>query len=114
MYSYELVSTDQEVEAYDGRAHHETWGDMVRLQEAGIYPAAFEAIEVPVMMLHGTVDPHPGRMIRASLEPHLPQLEYQEWERCGHYPWLERAVRDEFYAFLRRWLARQFAERAPR
>jgi pimeloyl-ACP methyl ester carboxylesterase len=114
LYSHELVSTDQEVEAYDERAHHETWEDMVRLQKAGIYPAAFEAIEVPVMMLHGTVDPHPGRMIRASLEPHLPQLEYQEWERCGHYPWLERAVRDEFYAFLRRWLARQFAERASR
>ena len=25
-------------------------------------------------------------------------------ERCGHYPWLERAVRDEFFALLRGWL----------
>jgi len=61
----------------------------------------------PVLMLHGAVDPHPGQMIRANLEPHLPQLEYLEWQRCGHYPWLERAVRGEFFAVLHEWLARQ-------
>ncbi len=109
LYSWDLVSTDTEVEAYDARALQETWEDMVRLQEAGVYPAAFAAIHAPVLMLHGAADPHPGRMIRASLEPHLPQLEYHEWERCGHYPWLERAVRDEFFAVLRAWLARQLA-----
>jgi pimeloyl-ACP methyl ester carboxylesterase len=43
-------------------------------------------------------------MIRASLAPHIPQLEYHEWERCGHYPWLERAVRDDFFSLLRNWL----------
>ena len=47
------------------------------------------------------------RMIRASLAPYLPRLEYHEWERCGHYPWLERAVREEFFWILREWLRRQ-------
>ena len=108
LYSYKLVSTDQEVKGYDARAHHETWEDMVRLQGEGVYPTAFEVIDAPVIMLHGAVDPHPGRMIRASLEPHLPQLEYREWECCGHYPWLEKAVRDEFFAVLHEWLARRF------
>jgi pimeloyl-ACP methyl ester carboxylesterase len=107
--SYDLVSAEREMEACDARAHHETWEDMVRLQEEGVYPAAFSAIEAPVLMLHGAVDPHPGWMIRANLEPHLPQLEYLEWERCGHYPWLERAVREEFFAVLRAWLTRQLA-----
>ncbi len=79
---------------------------MVRLQAESVYPAAFAAIDAPVLMLHGAVDPHPGRMIRASLEPHLPQLEYREWKRCGHYPWLEKAVREEFFAVLREWLTR--------
>lgn len=110
LYSYELVTTDQEIEACDARANHETWEDMVRLQEEGVYPAAFAAIDGPVLMLHGAVDPHPGRLIRASLEPDLPQLEYREWQRCGHYPWLEKAVRNEFFAVLRGWLTRQFAE----
>ena len=113
LYSYELASADQEIEACDARAYHETWQDMVRLQGTGMYPAAFATIDAPVIMLHGVIDPHPGRMIRASLEPHVPQLEYHEWERCGHYPWLERAVRDEFFIYLREWLARHFDEAPP-
>ncbi len=40
---------------------------------------------------------------------HLPQLEYREWEACGHYPWLERAVKTDFYTLLTDWIE---AERA--
>jgi pimeloyl-ACP methyl ester carboxylesterase len=112
--SYELITSAQEMEACDARAHHETWEDMVRLQEEGIYPAAFSAIDAPVIMLHGALDPHPGRMIQASLAPYLPQLEYHEWERCGHYPWLERAARDEFFAVLRMWLVQRFVASSAR
>ena len=84
LYSYDLITTHLEVEVYDSRAHRESWEDMVRLQDNGMYPAALSAIDVPVLMLHGTMDPHPGRMIRASLEEYLPQIEYREWDRCGH------------------------------
>jgi pimeloyl-ACP methyl ester carboxylesterase len=77
---------------------------MLRLQAEGVYPRSFAAIESPVLMLHGADDPHPGAMIRDSLTPYLPQLEYRELERCGHYPWLERAAHDEFFATLREWL----------
>jgi hypothetical protein len=45
-------------------------------------------------------------MIRASLEPYLPQLEYVQWERCGHYPWLEPAVWDDFFRVMIEWLHR--------
>ncbi len=104
--SYDLISRDQELEACDARAYEETWGDMLRLQAQGVYPEAFSAITSPVVMLHGGADPHPGRMILASLEPFVPQIEYPEWERCGHYPWLERAVRDDFFSLLRGWLGK--------
>jgi len=90
-------------------AHAETWADMMRLQEGQVYPAAFTRIESPVLMLHGTYDPHPGGMIRASLERVLPQLEYREWERCGHSPWLERGIREQFFAVVRNWLLHHFA-----
>jgi pimeloyl-ACP methyl ester carboxylesterase len=111
VYSYDLTVTELDNEACDARAHDETWRDMLRLQEGGVYPSAFAAIEVPVLMLHGAVDPHPGRLIRQALQPHLPQLEYREWEQCGHYPWLERSVQDEFFAVLRQWLVKQSAFR---
>jgi pimeloyl-ACP methyl ester carboxylesterase len=107
LYSYELITTDLEIEKCDARAFHETWEDMLRLQKEGVYPAAFAAIDSPVLMLHGSVDPHPGQMIWASLRPHLPQMEYIEWKRCGHYPWLEKAVRHQFYKILREWLSQR-------
>jgi pimeloyl-ACP methyl ester carboxylesterase len=97
----------------DARAHRETWEDMLRLQTEGVYPKAFAAIRVPVLMLHGADDPHPGALIRASLVRSLPHLQYREWERCGHYPWLERAARDGFLAVLRGWLARGAAAASP-
>lgn len=105
LYEYDAVATEaEETGPFDLRAHTETWKDMIRLQEAGVYPSAFAAVDVPVLMLHGAYDPHPGRMIRESLEPFLPQMEYREFERCGHSPWLEKNVRDEFFAVLREWL----------
>jgi pimeloyl-ACP methyl ester carboxylesterase len=110
--SYDLASTKTSLEVCDAAAHREAWQDMLRLQEAGAYPALFAAIRSPVLMVHGAVDPHPGRMIRDGLTPHLPQLEYHEWARCGHYPWLERAVGDEFFALVGDWLAQRMPSAA--
>jgi pimeloyl-ACP methyl ester carboxylesterase len=108
LYMFDPVATEEEESnqvTFDARAFAETWDDMLRLQREGVYPAAFAAITSPVLMLHGAFDPHSGPMIRPSLAPYLPQLEYREWERCGHFPWRERAVRDAFFATLRSWLA---------
>jgi pimeloyl-ACP methyl ester carboxylesterase len=110
LYSFEPVSTDLEVERCDARGNYEAWDDMVKLQNEGVYPQAFSSIRAPVLMLHGARDPHPGPMIRRSLAPYIPQLEYRQWERCGHYPWLEKAVRGEFFAILQEWLARRLGE----
>lgn len=105
LYAFDPLPGDLGFEDCDARAHEETWSDMLRLQADGTYPAVFAAIESPVLMLHGAFDPHPGAMIRASLLPHVRGLEYVLWERCGHYPWIERHARDEFFGTLRRWLA---------
>ena len=104
--SYDLMRVEDEVVYYDALGHEQTWRDIMRLQDEGIYPAAFETIHQPVLMLHGREDPHPGTMIRDSLKPYLPQLEYHEWGNCGHYPWLEKAAREDFYNVLMNWLLR--------
>jgi pimeloyl-ACP methyl ester carboxylesterase len=106
--SYELISKGNKPIKCYAKANEETWQDMLRLQEEGLYPAAFANIRVPVIMMHGADDPHPGQMIHDSLKPYLAQLEYREWEKCGHYPWLEKAVRNDFYAALRDWLFASF------
>lgn len=103
-YFVDPITMETEDLWYDGRGHDETWQDMLRLQETGEHPAAFGRIRVPVLMVHGSEDPHPGTSIRASLKPYLPHLEYVELKDCGHYPWLERAAREPFFESLREWL----------
>jgi pimeloyl-ACP methyl ester carboxylesterase len=105
--SHDLAELGSPVTEFDPDGHDGSWGDMIAKQEGGTYPAAYAAITCPVLMLHGEQDPHPGEMIRDSLKPHLPQLEYVELERCGHYPWLERHARDRFYELAREWLLLQ-------
>jgi len=107
VYSYDATGDDMDMEQCDERAFRETWTDMLRLQREGMYPAAFSAITTPVLMVHGAADPHPGRRIRDSLARHIPQLEYLELKRCGHYPWLEKHVRDRFFHDVIAWLGRR-------
>lgn len=102
--SFDTIQLEIEASPFDATAFQQTWDDMMRSQDKGVYPAAFSAITSPVIMLHGTYDPHPGRMIHANLLPFIPHLEYLEWEKCGHEPWRERAVRRDFIAALRQWL----------
>ena len=106
IYSVNIVDCPHREDKVDARAHHETWEDMLRLQAEGTYPAAFEEIKVPVLMVHGTFDPHPGRLIFENLQRPIPHLEYCELEHCGHYPWLEEAAAETFFSIVREWLAR--------
>ncbi len=114
LYSQDAVKTELDLTRCDAVSYRESWDDMLRLQREGVYPAAFRSIESPVLMLHGAVDPHPGALIRESLEPFLQRLEYREWERCGHYPWLERAIRREFFDVLINWLREMFGAKLSR
>ncbi|WP_321493925.1 alpha/beta hydrolase [uncultured Desulfobacter sp.] len=93
-----------EAEPFDMRAHTETWNDMIRCQEKGIYPQTFTNINLPVIMLHGSYDPHPGKMIRDQLKLYIPQLEYHEFEKCGHSPSKEIYAKDDFFQVMRSWL----------
>ncbi len=102
-----------EVSAVDAAAHDETWTDMLRLQREGVYPAAFAVIKVPVLMIHGTQDPHPGKLIRDELRRYIPHLEYRELPACGHSPWLERQARAHFFDTLQDWIARRFEPAEP-
>jgi pimeloyl-ACP methyl ester carboxylesterase len=95
---------DPAIGPFDAKAHEETWNDMLRLQRQGQYPAALSAIRSPVLMLHGSYDPHPGPCTRDLLRSYIPQLEYHELPRCGHSPWRERFARDDFFQIMSRWL----------
>lgn len=104
LYAFDPITTDLEYAGGDALGYEQSWRSMMRLQAEGVYPAAFTSIRSPVLMLHGDYDPYPADVVHASLRPYLPQMEYRLWKDCGHYPWIERAVHEEFFAVLRCWL----------
>lgn len=108
VYGHDLDDIGEKGFAADAMAHDETWADMSRLQRDGTYPAAFASIGVPVLMLHGEADPHPGRMTSEDLRRYIPHLEYRELQNCGHSPWQERQARPVFFEMLEAWLTSRF------
>ncbi len=101
-YDYAPIPHGNNMEGeFDSKAHTETWEDMLRQQELGVYPSSFTRINCPVSMIHGDYDPHPGSMIRDSLLPYIPQLKYYELKKCGHSPWYETYAREAFFHILK-------------
>ncbi len=96
LYAYEMIEGDRPAVRFDFESHIQSWNDMVRQQEMGVYPQAFSKIKNLVVMIHGQFDPHPGRLIFENLRQYVGQLEYIDLEMCGHSPWEEKSARDEF------------------
>jgi pimeloyl-ACP methyl ester carboxylesterase len=92
----------------DAPGNSETWQDALRLQREWCEPQIFTRIASPVLMLHGSFDPHPGEKTRDVLRRFIPQLEYIEFDKCGHEPWKERNARDNFFKTLKGWLKQSF------
>jgi pimeloyl-ACP methyl ester carboxylesterase len=105
--AYELIDNmddPSDTLQYDGAGNTETWNDVLRLQRDGLEPQRFSRISCPVLMLHGCMDPHPGSTTRDLLRRFIPDLQYVEFEKCGHEPWKEQHARQPFLAALLNWL----------
>ena len=104
--AHDPVEVEEDEHPFDRRGHEETWADVLYLQETGREPLAFSAIGVPVLMLHGEDDPHPGTHIHSVLQTFVPHVELELLDRCGHEPWKERHARKRFLRLLRKRLHR--------
>jgi pimeloyl-ACP methyl ester carboxylesterase len=85
---------------FDEGAFRQTWADAISLQQQRVQPAEFASIGIPVVMIHGDEDPHPGKLIYDSLFPFIKNLRYFGLPRCGHKPWIEQYAKDNFYELL--------------
>lgn len=101
IYNYDNFEDNSVIEC-SAKAHEKSWNDMMKLQKEGVYPKTFDNITIPVLMLHGKYDPHPGNLIYNNLKKYIPKLEYISYEKCGHSPWLEKSFYREFYYNLKK------------
>ncbi|MFA6263733.1 MAG: alpha/beta hydrolase [Candidatus Babeliales bacterium] len=57
-------------------------------------------IQCPVIAIHGDYDPHPYEGVQKPLSGVLKSFRFILLKNCGHTPWNERDVHEEFYRLL--------------
>lgn len=99
--SYEPLPHVSEVLECQYEVYRNVWEQARKLRASGELLSLGRKIKCPVVAIHGDYDPHPPEGIRDSLSCVLRDFRFILLEKCGHYPWLERADRDRFYDILK-------------
>jgi pimeloyl-ACP methyl ester carboxylesterase len=100
---YDPITTETETLEVQYDLHVKVWSDYVTLRDRpDVLKNEFSKIDIPVTVIHGEYDPHPIEGIRPFLEGCLKDIRFFILSNCGHYPWLERQAKGEFYDILRR------------
>lgn len=98
---YSPVRNNKELENLDWNIFKSVWEDFIKLREAPNYiKSEFSKIKIPVTLIQGDYDPHPTQEIYAFLKDCIPQIKLYELEKCGHYPWIEKYAKDDFYRIV--------------
>lgn len=58
------------------------------------------SITCPVVAIHGDWDPHPADGVNVPLARELTNFKFVLLKKCGHRPWIERNVAEEFFNIL--------------
>ncbi len=99
---FDPISTDLEVIEVQRDVNHRVWHDFVALRDRPSYlREEFSKINVPVTIIHGDYDPHLLTGIEPFLTSCISDITTHVLPNCGHYPWMERQAKDEFYRLLR-------------
>jgi pimeloyl-ACP methyl ester carboxylesterase len=75
-------------------------GEVTSLRRSGKLLEMARNIRVPIVVIHGSYDPHPFDGIKGPLEGALSEIEFHLLSQCGHRPWLEKGARKRFYDIL--------------
>lgn len=82
--------------------HRKVWDDALKLRAGGKLLVLGKRIRCPVTAIHGGYDPHPCAGVQKPLSSVLKDFKFILLKNCGHYPWLEREVREEFFKILKK------------
>lgn len=83
-----------------GKLYEKVWKEADELRKSGGLLERFKRIECPLVLIQGTVDPHPSEGIILPLRENNVEIKSYEIEKCGHTPWREKYARREFIDIL--------------
>lgn len=99
--SYQPLALDSQVLECQYDTNRSVWAGASKLRSSGQLLELGRKITCPVVAIHGDYDPHPVEGVKDPLSGVLKDFRFILLEKCGHYPWMERSVRDRFYAILK-------------
>jgi pimeloyl-ACP methyl ester carboxylesterase len=76
------------------------WPEGAELRKSGELLEAGKRIRCPVVAIHGDHDPHPAEGVSKPLAGILDNFRFILLPNCGHMPWIERGVQQEFYKII--------------
>lgn len=95
------VADQLDVLAHQREVFTAVWDEVEQRRSAGSLLDAQRPLRCPVIVLHGSYDPHPLAGVVDPLRALAADLDVHVLERCGHLPWIERHARERFLQLLR-------------
>lgn len=99
--SYDTLDIDSEAAEVRSDIFKSVWDEAEELRRSGALLELGKSIRCPVVAIHGDYDPHPHEGVEKPLASVLQDFRFILLEKCGHTPWIERAVRERFFDILR-------------
>ncbi|RCV65516.1 Pimeloyl-ACP methyl ester carboxylesterase [Methanophagales archaeon] len=81
--------------------YHCVWQEAEDLRERGKLLEQGKKIQCPVVAIHGDYDSSPPEGIEEPLSKILKDFRFIILKNCGHYPWIERTAKDNFYEIIK-------------
>jgi pimeloyl-ACP methyl ester carboxylesterase len=99
--SYSPVACDDDVIEYQLDINISVGLELRKLLASGKLLDLGENIKCPVAAIHGDYDPRPAAAVKSPLSRAVKNLTFITLEKCGHYPWMEKHAREQFFKVLR-------------
>jgi len=77
------------------------WNEAWELRKSGALLDLGKKIRCPVVAIHGDSDSHSAEGVRDPLSKVLMNFQFILLEKCGHFPWIEKQARDEFFKIFK-------------
>jgi len=76
------------------------WPEAAELRRSGELLNLIKKINCPLTAIHGLQDPHPWQGVEEPIRELLPEFNMIKIDKCGHSPWKEKYVKEEFYKIM--------------
>lgn len=99
--SYDPILEENELIEVQYDIFASVWSEAEKFRSQGGFEDAVKKIKCPTVAIHGSHDPHPYEGVALLCSSAIKDFKFILLENCGHYPWIERHAKNNFYSSLK-------------